>query len=53
MRDYNMMRDMLVFASVAEYVETDIGSHTDKIASFGNGSSTIYISKNKKYNVNR
>ena len=27
MRDYNMMRDMLVFASVAEYVETDIGSH--------------------------
>lgn len=28
-------------------------SLTDKIASFGNGSSTIYISKNKKYKVNR
>ena len=27
MRDHNMMRDMLVFASVAEYVETDIGSY--------------------------
>ena len=28
-------------------------SLTEKVASFGNGSSTIYFSKNKSYNVNR